>query len=190
MNVAIVKKIKMTQLFDKLGKQLPVTKAEVIPTKVSRVRTNKDDGYKAIQLSNLEEDDRKICREFRLISQKDDLEFKEGQEFNINRIKDVKKVSVTGFSKGKGFQGAIKRHGFSRGPMSHGSHHKRKTGAIGQCVIPSRVFKGKKMPGRMGGNKITVKNLEVVKIDENDNFIYLKGSLPGPNGSYLTIRSE
>ncbi len=184
MKVGIVKKIEMSQLFSEKGKQIPVTLVKLIPTKVSRVRTNSKDGYQAVQLKA--EGENRICKEFRLIGDSQDLDFKEGQEFNINNLKDIEKVNATGFSKGKGFQGAIKRHGFSRGPMSHGSHHKRKTGAIGQCVMPSRVFKGKKMPGRMAGGKVTVKNLEVVKIEDNN--IFLKGSLPGPNGSYLTLR--
>ncbi len=189
MNIAIVKKIKMTQLFDESGKQLPVTKVDVIPTKISDIRTAEKHGYQAIQLLATKENRKtEIKKEFRVVSDEKDLDFKKGQEFGIEKIKDSKKVSATGFTKGKGFQGSIKRHGFSRGPMSHGSHHKRKTGAIGQCVIPSKVFKGKKMPGRMGVKKITVKNLEVVKTDADSNCIYLKGSLPGPNGSYLTLR--
>jgi large subunit ribosomal protein L3 len=189
MNIAIVKKIKMTQLFDESGKQLPVTKVDVIPTKISDIRTAKKHGYRAIQLFATKENRKaEIKKEFRVVSDEKDLDFKKGQEFGIEKIKDSKKVSATGFTKGKGFQGSIKRHGFSRGPMSHGSHHKRKTGAIGQCVIPSKVFKGKKMPGRMGVKKITVKNLEVVKTDVDNNCIYLKGSLPGPSGSYLTLR--
>ena len=113
--------------------------------------------------------------------------YKKGQDLNMDEIIKDKQVSITGFSKGKGFQGAIKRHNFSRGPMSHGSHHKRKTGAIGQCEMPGRVFKGKKMPGHMGHTKITVKNLEVIK--QEDTKIYLKGGVPGPNGNYLAIRS-
>jgi len=184
MKVGIVKKIKMSQLFDKKGKQIPVTQVELVPTEVNQIRTVNRDGYQAVQLKA--ENDINLCREFRLIGDKEDLKFKKGQKFGVDRLKDVKIVNGTGFSKGKGFQGSIKRHSFSRGPMSHGSHHKRKTGAIGQCVIPSRVFKGKKMPGRMASSRVTIKNLRIVKIEGNN--IFIKGSLPGPNGSYLTLR--
>jgi large subunit ribosomal protein L3 len=182
MKIAIGKKVKMTQLFQDDGKQIPVTKIRIVPVEVSQIRTENKDGYEAVQLSSANGDN---CQEFRVLSQ-DQLKLKVGDKLGLDEIKDAKKVSVTGFSKGKGFQGAIKRHGFSRGPMSHGGNHHRKTGAIGQCVMPSRVFKNKKMPGQMGNTKISIKNLEVVKSEEN--YLFLKGSVPGPNGNYITIR--
>jgi large subunit ribosomal protein L3 len=185
MKIGIVKKIRMTQLFDEKGKQIPVTQVKCISTKVNDLRTEGKHGYRAIQLESDEESSR-FRKEFRILTDGEDLDIKKGDKFDIENIKDAGTVSACGFTKGKGFAGSIKRHGFSRGPMSHGSHHKRKTGAIGQCVMPGRVFKGKKMPGRMSSHRITVKNLEIVKQDGKN--LYLKGSLPGPKGSYLTLR--
>ncbi len=183
LNFGIGKKGEMTQLFDEKGKQIPVTKIKLIDCKVSQVRDENKDGYKAVQLES--NNDKK--KEFRIYS--DDIDpnkIKLGETIKGDNFDSVESVDVTGISKGKGFQGVIKRHNFSRGPMSHGSRHHRGTGAIGQCVMPSRVFKGKKMPGRMGGKKTTIKNLKLVKV-ENDT-LYLKGGIPGYRGAQVAIR--
>lgn len=175
----------MSQQFRDSGQQVPVTKLKIIEAEISQLRKEKKDGYRAIQLKS-KQPLNGPCLEFRILTADQKQAYKVGEKFNINRLKGSKKVEAVGFSKGQGFQGPIKRHGFSRGPASHGSHHHRRTGAIGQCVIPSRVFKGKKMPGRMGRKKVTVKNLEIIKREAD--CLYLKGSLPGANGSYLAVK--
>ena len=173
----------MIQLFDKKGRQMPATEIRVEPTRISQIRTKAVDGYQAIQLAVK----KGKKQEFRILTnQSEAKELKKGQKLNREAFSEAKSLNVSGFSKGKGFQGVIKKYNFSRGPKSHGSHHYRRTGAIGQCAIPARVFKGKKMPGRMGNQKVTIKNLQVIK-QEKDS-IYLKGGVPGPKGSFLALR--
>lgn len=126
-------------------------------------------------------------KEFR-INLVEDVDLKSGDKITVESLNINDKVQVTGITKGRGFQGVIKRHGFSRGPETHGSHHHRRPGSIGMCSFPARVLKGKKMPGRMGGVQVTIKNLEVVKIDAENNLVYLKGAVPGPNGNFIAIK--
>ena len=202
--VIIGKKIGMTQIFDEKGKVIPVTAIEAGPCVVAQVKTAETDGYNAIQLGfgdvkakhiNKPEmghfaksklDPKKHLREFRL----DDISsFKVGDEVKADIFAAGEKVDIQGTSKGKGFQGVIKRHGQSRGPMGHGSMYHRRPGSMGPTSTPGRVFKGKKLPGHMGHVTVTIQNLDVVAVDMDKNVILVKGSVPGAKGAILKIKS-
>ncbi len=208
LKVAVGVKKGMTQLF-KGSEVIPVTVVEVYPNTVVGVREKEKNGYSAIQLAYGEpkEKDRvkktilgqvkkafkdKVqdkIKEFR-IETTDNIDLKIGDKITVEIFQEGEKVAVQGFTKGRGFQGVIKRHGFRRGPETHGSDHHRRPGAIGMCSFPARVFKGKKMPGRMGSRKVTIKNLEVVAVDKENNLLFLKGAVPGPRGNYIAIKGE
>ena len=200
----IGKKIGMTQIFDEKGNVVPVTVIEAGPCVVAQVKTVETDGYNAVQLgygevkakhinkpqaghfakSKLE--NKKHLREFRL----DDISnFKVGDELKADVFATGEKVDIQGTSKGKGFQGVIKRHGQHRGPMGHGSMYHRRPGSMGPCADPGRVFKGKKLPGHMGSVTVTIQNLDVVAVDMDKNVILVKGSVPGAKGAILKIKS-
>ena len=200
----IGKKIGMTQIFDEKGMVVPVTVIEAGPCVVSQVKTVETDGYNAVQLgfgeiksnkvnkpmaghfakANVEA--KKHLREFRV----DDVQnVKVGDEVKVDTFEQGDKVDVQGISKGKGFQGVIKRHGQHRGPMGHGSMYHRRPGSMGSTSTPGRVFKGKKLPGHMGKNTVTIQNLDVVKVDMDKNVILIKGSVPGAKGAILKIKS-
>jgi len=204
MEKAIIgKKIGMTQIFDEKGLVVPVTVIEAGPCVVAQVKTVENDGYNAIQLGFGEVKEKRInrpekghftkvnvtpkkhLREFRV---EDVTDVTVGSEVKVDVFTDGDKIDVQGTSKGKGFQGVIKRHGQSRGPMGHGSMYHRRPGSMGSTSTPGRVFKGKKLPGHMGVNKVTVQNLEIVKVDLDKNAILIKGSVPGNKGSILKIR--
>ena len=206
MKKAIIgKKIGMTQIFDEKGKVIPVTAIEAGPCVVAQVKSVETDGYDAIQLGfgDIKESKvnrpikghfakskltpKKYLREIRL----DSIEgIKVGDELKADTFVAGDKVDIQGTSKGKGFQGVIKRHGQSRGPMGHGSMYHRRPGSMGSTSTPGRVFKGKKLPGHMGRNTITIQNLEVVRVDLDKNVILVKGSVPGVNGAILKIKSS
>jgi large subunit ribosomal protein L3 len=206
MKKAIIgKKIGMTQIFDEKGKVIPVTAIEAGPCVVAQVKSVETDGYDAIQLGfgDIKESKvnrpikghfakskltpKKYLREFRL----DSIEgIKVGDELKADTFVAGDKVDIQGTSKGKGFQGVIKRHGQSRGPMGHGSMYHRRPGSMGSTSTPGRVFKGKRLPGHMGANTITIQNLEVVSVDLDKNVILVKGSVPGVNGAILKIKSS
>ncbi len=197
-------KVGMTQVWDDENRIVPVTVLRVSPCRVVQVKTPESDGYSAIQVTRGVKDASKLTRpeaghfdkagvdpgrtlvELRL----DDVsEFTVGQEIGADVLVQGELVDVTAVSKGKGFTGVMKRHGFSGGPASHGAHKvHRKPGAVGQCATPSRVFKGKKLPGRHGGQKVTTLNLEVVKADPEAGVLLVKGAVPGPRGSTVVIR--
>ncbi|SMB84014.1 LSU ribosomal protein L3P [Desulfonispora thiosulfatigenes DSM 11270] len=197
------KKIGMTQIFDENGQIVPVTVIQAGPCFVVQTKAPETDGYNAIQVGYGEVKENKVIkplkghfnkaqvkfvkylREFRVADVKD---YAIGQEIKANVFEAGDFVDVTGISKGKGFQGAIKKHNYSRGPMAHGSKYHRRTGSLG-AVGPNRVFKGKKLPGRMGGNTITVQNLQIVKVDAERNYLLIKGAVPGPKKALLTIKS-
>ncbi|MFV8829659.1 50S ribosomal protein L3 [Alkalihalobacterium sp. APHAB7] len=197
------KKIGMTQVFADNGDVIPVTVIEVTPNIVLQKKTVENDGYEAIQLGF---DDQKANRVIkpakghaekantapkRFVKEIRNVEltaFEVGQEVKADAFNVGDVVDVTGISKGKGFQGAIKRHNQSRGPMSHGSRYHRRPGSMGP-VAPNRVFKGKALPGRMGGEQITVQNLEIVKVDTDRNLLLVKGNVPGAKKSYVTVKS-
>ena len=200
----IVKKLGMTQIFDENGTVIPVTVLEAGPCVVAQVKTLENDGYEAIQLGFGEVKENKLnkpekghfakanvtakkhLREFRL----DSIEgIKVGDELKADVFAEGEKIDVQGTSKGKGFQGVIKRHGQHRGPMGHGSMYHRRPGSMGSTSTPGRVFKGKKLPGHMGRVTVTIQNLDVVKVDLDKNVILVKGSVPGPKGSILKIKS-
>ncbi len=200
----IGKKLGMTQIFDENGTVIPVTVIEAGPCVVAQVKTIENDGYEAIQLGFGEVKDKKVnkpvkghfvkanipakkhLREFRL----DSIEgIKVGDELKADTFVAGEKIDVQGTSKGKGFQGVIKRHGQHRGPMGHGSMYHRRPGSMGSTSTPGRVFKGKKLPGHMGRVTVTIQNLEVVKVDMDKNVILVKGSVPGAKGSILKIKS-
>ena len=201
----IGKKIGMTQIFDEEGKVIPVTVIEAGPCVVAQVKSVETDGYNAIQLGFGEVKESKVnrpekghfakaniaakkhLREFRV----DEVEsYKVGDEIKADTFEKGDKIDVQGTSKGKGFQGVIKRHGQSRGPMGHGSMYHRRPGSMGPTSTPGRVFKGKKLPGHMGVETVTIQNLEVVKVDLDKNVILVKGSVPGAKGAVLKIKSS
>ena len=206
MNKAIIgKKIGMTQIFDEKGRVIPVTAIEAGPCVIAQVKNVETDGYEAIQLGFGEVKESKVNRPIKGHFAKSKLTPKKHlREFRVDSVEGVKvgdelkadtfaagdKVDIQGISKGKGFQGVIKRHGQSRGPMGHGSMYHRRPGSMGPTSTPGRVFKGKKLPGHMGRNTITIQNLEVVKVDLDKNVILVKGSAPGANGSILKIKSS
>jgi large subunit ribosomal protein L3 len=196
------RKIGMTQVFASNGNLIPVTVVEVAPNVVLQKKSVESDGYVSVQvgfedkrekLSNKPEKGhvakantapKRFIREFR----GDDLAgYEVGQEVKVDIFAAGDIVDVSGISKGKGFQGVIKRHGQSRGPMAHGSRYHRRPGSMGP-VAPNRVFKGKLLPGRMGGDQITVQNLEVVKVDTERNILLIKGNVPGPRKALLKIK--
>ena len=196
-------KVGMTQIFNEDGVLTPVTVLQAGPCVVTQVKTMENDGYSAVQVGFADKREKlvnkavkghfdkagvsykRFVREFR---------FENAEEYSVkDEIKaDIfaagDKVDATAIAKGKGFQGAIKRHGQSRGPMAHGSKFHRHQGSNGACSSPSKVFKGKGMPGHMGAKKITVQNLEVVKIDAENNLILVKGAVPGPKKAMVTIK--
>ena len=200
----IGRKVGMTQIFDEKGNVIPVTVIEAGPCVVAQVKTEDNDGYNAIQLGFGDVKDKhlskpekghfakaklpakKHLREFKL----DSIEgIKVGDELKADVFEAGEKVDVQGTSKGKGFQGVIKRHGQHRGPMGHGSMYHRRPGSMGATSTPGRVFKGKKLPGHMGNVTVTVQNLDVVRVDMDKNVLLIKGSVPGAKGAILKIKS-
>ena len=205
MKKAIIgKKIGMTQIFNENGKLIPVTVVEAGPCVVVQKKTADKDGYDAIQVGFEEIREklankpvkghyakagvtlRRVLKEFRL---ENAAEYEVGQEIKADVFEAGEKVDVSGVSKGKGFQGVIKRWNQQRGPMTHGSKFKRAPGSMGACSDPSRTFKNKRMPGHMGAVNRTVLNLEVVKVIAEKNLILIKGGIPGPNRGKVVIRN-
>jgi large subunit ribosomal protein L3 len=198
------KKIGMTQLFTEEGESVPVTVIEAAPNRVTAVRSQDDDGYVAVQLAQGEVKEGKLTkarlghlaktdapamrnlREFR----DPEGEFELGGEVTVESFEPGQRVKVSAISIGKGFQGSIKRHNFSRGPVSHGSHNVRAPGSIGASADPARVFKGMKMPGRMGGKRVTQRGLEVFRVDAERNLLMLRGSVPGPKNGTVEVRTD
>ena len=201
----IGRKVGMTQIFDEEGKVIPVTVIEAGPCVVAQVKTMDNDGYEAIQLGFGDVKEKKLTkpakghftkvnvthkkhlREFRLDSV---AEYTVGQELKADVFAAGDKLDIQGTSKGKGFQGVIKRHGQSRGPMGHGSMYHRRPGSMGPTSTPGRVFPGKNLPGHMGVETVTIQNLEVVKVDLDKNVILVKGSVPGTKGAILKVKSS
>ncbi len=197
------RKIGMTQVFTQSGKLIPVTVVSVEPNVVTQIKTMENDGYEAIQLG-FDTKREKLAtkasightnkanttpkRFFREIRGVDINNYSLGQEVKVDTFVEGEVVDVTGVTKGKGFQGVIKRHGQSRGPMGHGSHYHRKPGSMG-TMRPMRVFKGKKLPGHMGQLTVTIQNLEVVAVDLENNVILIKGNVPGAKNSLVIIES-
>ncbi len=196
-------KVGMTQVWSADGALVPVTVLQAGPCVVTQVKTEENDGYKAVQVGFVDKREKlvnkpqkghfdkagvsykRFVREFRFENAE---EYSVKDEIKADIFAEGDKVDATAVSKGKGFQGAIKRHGQSRGPMAHGSKYHRHAGSNGACSDPSKVFKGKRMAGHMGSKQVTVQNLEIVRIDTDNNLILVKGAVPGPKKSLVTIK--
>ncbi len=199
------RKLGMTQIFTEDGTVIPVTVIEAGPMKVVQKKSVDKDGYNAIQVGFEEVKEKRVNKPLKGHFGKADVELKRvlreirvenvdqfeiGQEIKADVFNAGDKVDVIGTSKGKGYQGVIKRHNQHRGPMTHGSKYHRGIGSMGASAYPGRIFKNKKMPGHMGHERVTVQNLEVVRIDSEKNFILVKGAVPGPKGGLITIRES
>ena len=205
MKTLIGRKVGMTQIFDEAGKVIPVTVIEAGPCVVAQVKSIETDGYNAIQLgfgdvkeSKLNRPEKGHFAKAKLALKKHLREFRVdaidgvnvGDEIKVDTFVAGEKIDVQGTSKGKGFQGVIKRHGQSRGPMGHGSMYHRRPGSMGPTSTPGRVFKGKKLPGHMGRVTVTIQNLDDVKVDLDKNAILVKGSVPGAKGTILKLKTS
>lgn len=201
----IAKKIGMTQVFVENGTLIPVTVLEAGPCVITQKKTIENDGYEAIQVGFGEVKESKINKPLKGHFDKagvsatkllKEFKFENSSEYEIGSLIRADmfavgdKVDVSGVSKGKGFQGAIKRHNQHRGPMAHGSKYHRGVGSLSSATTPGKVKKGKKMPGHMGSEKITVQNLEVVRVDSEKNLLLVKGAVPGNKGSILVIKES
>ena len=196
-------KVGMTQIFNEDGVLTPVTVLQAGPCVVTQVKTVENDGYSAVQVGFVDKREKLVNKPLKGMFDKAgvaykrfvrEFRFENAEEYSVkDEIKvDVfaagDKIDATAISKGKGFQGAIKRHGQSRGPMAHGSKYHRHAGSNGACSDPSKVFKGKHMPGHMGNVQVTVQNLEIVRVDTENNLLLVKGAVPGPKKSLVTIK--
>ncbi|OUQ19951.1 50S ribosomal protein L3 [Lachnoclostridium sp. An138] len=196
-------KVGMTQIFNEDGVLTPVTVLQAGPCVVTQVKTVENDGYSAVQVGFVDKREKLVNkplkghfdkagvsykRYVRELKLEDAEEYALAQEIKADIFAAGDKIDVTAISKGKGFQGAIKRHGQHRGPMAHGSKFHRHAGSNGACSDPSKVFKGKKMPGQMGHKKITIQNLEVVRVDADKNLLLVKGAVPGPKKALVTVK--
>ena len=203
MKTLLGKKIGMTQIFTEDGQVVPVTVVEAGPEVVTQIKTVETDGYNAVQVGYEDQKAHRVNKpmtghyekagvapkkhlaEFKI---EDGETYELGQEITVADFEEGMKIDITGISKGKGTKGNIKRHGHHRGPMSHGSKHKRLAGALAAGTYPSRVFKGNKAPGRMGRDKITVQNVVLVKVIADRNLMLVKGAVPGKKGGVVRIR--
>ena len=205
MKTIIGKKVGMTQIFDEHGKVIPVTVIEAGPCVIAQVKSVETDGYNAIQLGFGDVKESKVNKPIKGHFAKAKIAPKKHlREFRVDSVEGVEvgtevkadtfvagdKIDVQGTTKGKGFQGVIKRHGQSRGPMGHGSMYHRRPGSMGPTSTPGRVFKGKKLPGHMGRVTVTIQNLDVVKVDSDKNVVLVKGSVPGPKGAILKLKTS
>lgn len=205
MKALLGKKLGMTQIFSDDDRLLPVTVVEVGPCVVTQVKTEKTDGYSAIQIGYQDIEDRKTTKPMKghfakakttakrylaEIRVDNPENYKPGDTITAEIFAAGEKTDVVGVSKGKGFQGVMKRHNFSGGPGGHGSHFHRAPGSIGAAAFPSRVMKGTRMAGHMGSDKITTQNLEIVKVDPEQNIILLKGAVPGAKGSLIMVKES
>ena len=199
----IGEKLGMTQVYDEQGLCIPVTVIKVDPLTVTQVKTVETDGYNAIQVGVVPAKEKHLTKaqighfkknnlenfrhlqEFRVDNPAD---YQVGQKIDLSVLNEISKVDVSGKSVGKGFQGTVKRHNFSRGPMGHGSKNHREPGSIGAGTTPGRIYKGKRMAGNMGNEKVTVSKLSVVKIVSDKNLLLVKGSVPGPEGKLVTVK--
>ncbi len=203
MKAVLGRKLGMTQVFSEDGRLVPVTVIEAGPMVVTQIKNKETDGYEAVQVAFGEAKEKRVNKPLRGHFAKAGVGFKKfvrefkvqdlsayslGQEIKVDVFEAGEKVDAVGTSKGKGFQGPIKRHNQSRGPMSHGSRYHRGPGSMGAASDPSRVFKGKKLAGQMGASRVTIQNLEVVKVDVEKNLILIKGAVPGPKKGLVVIK--
>jgi large subunit ribosomal protein L3 len=208
MAAIVGKKLGMTQVFTEDGTRVPVTVIEAGPCHVTAIRDPERDGHAAVQLAFDEAPERRLTKaqlghlkkagvppsrtlvEFRDEHLGSEEGPKVGDSVSVDQFEPGQRVKVSGVAIGKGFQGTIRRHGFSRGPESHGSHNVRAPGSIGASADPARVFKGVRMPGRMGGRRVTQRRLEVVEVDTERNLLLLKGAVPGPRNGTVEVRTD
>ena len=201
----VAKKLGMTQIFTEKGVLVPVTVLDVTPNVVTQVKTTENDGYEAVQVGFGEIREKLVIkpraghfkkagveptrylREFRFENTAD---YSVGNEIKADIFSPGDRVDVSGVSKGKGFQGAIKRHGFGRGPMAHGSKYHRHAGGMSAGTSPGKVMKGRKLPGHMGNANVTVQNLEIVRADTDKNILLVKGPVPGPKGTIVIVKES
>ena len=197
-------KVGMTQIFNEDGVLTPVTVLQAGPCYVTQVKTVDKDGYSAVQVGDVDKREKLVNKPLKGMFDKAGVSYKRyvrefklenAESFNLNdeikvdQFEVGDKIDATAITKGKGFQGAIKRHGQSRGPMAHGSKYHRHAGSNGACSDPSKVFKGKRMPGHMGSKQVTIQNLEVVRVDAENNLLLVKGAVPGPKKALVTIKN-
>lgn len=182
----------MTRIFQEDGRVIPITVIKCEPNEVAQVKTTEKDGYPAIVLGFSKLKRPTKTKKFYHLSEfktEEGAEYKKGDQITLESFQEIEEVAkITAVSKGKGFQGVIKRHNFGRGPETHGSHHHREPGSIGACAKPGRVDKGKKMPGHMGHANVSTRNIKIAYIDPKENLIGLKGSVPGPSGGLVIIQ--
>jgi large subunit ribosomal protein L3 len=203
MAALIGKKLGMTQVFTEDGTRVPVTVIEAGPCPVTAVRDSERDGYAAVQLAFGETPEHKLTQAQlghlkragapparTLVEFRDQGDHEMGEVLTVEQFEPGQKVKVSGVAIGKGFQGTVRRHNFGRGPVSHGSHNIRAPGSIGASADPARVFKGLRMPGRMGGKRVTQRRLEVVEVDSERNLLLVKGAVPGPRDGTVEVRGE
>jgi len=203
MAAIIGKKLGMTQVFAEDGTRVPVTVIEAGPCPVTAVRDADRDGYAAVQLAFGEVPERKLSKAElghlkkagapparALVEFRDTPDHQVGELLTVDQFEPGQQVKVSGVAIGKGFAGTVRRHNFSRGPVTHGSHNVRAPGSIGASADPARVFKGIGMPGRMGGKRVTQRRLEVVEVDSKRNLLLVKGAVPGPRNGTVEVRSE
>ena len=198
-------KVGMTQIFNEDGVLTPVTVLQAGPCVVTQVKTAENDGYSAVQVGFVDKREKLVNKPLKGHFEKAGVSYKRyvrelkledaesytlAQEIKADIFEAGDKVDATAISKGKGFQGAIKRHGQHRGPMTHGSKFHRHQGSNGACSDPSKVFKGKGMPGQMGHKRVTVQNLEIVRVDAENNLLLVKGAVPGPRKSLITVKES
>jgi large subunit ribosomal protein L3 len=204
MAAIVGRKVGMTQVFTEDGTRVPVTVVEATPNTVTAVRVPDRDGYAGVQVAAIETEERKlnkpklgqlkkagappsrVLKEFR----DEAPEAQIGEQLTVEQFEPGTKVKVSATSVGKGFQGTVKRHNFGRGPVTHGSHNVRAPGSIGASADPARVFKGVRMPGRMGGKRVTQRGLEVVEVDAERNLLLIRGAVPGHKGATVEVRSD
>lgn len=187
-------KLEMSQIFDEKGNVVPVTLIEAGPCQVTQLKTKEPDGYQAVQVGFKKIEKKKKIKKpmkgkpFRFLREFKDGKYKVGDMIDVSIFQEGDKIKVSGISKGKGFQGGVKRWGFSGRNATHGVKHEHRTlGSVGSS-FPERVIKGRKMPGRMGFERVTVKNLDIVKVDKENNLLVVKGAIPGRRGTLLEIR--
>lgn len=185
------KKIGMTRVIQDDGRVIPMTVVQCNPNVVTQVKTSEKDGYPALVLGFDALSKPTKTRKFRYMKEfpmEDGTEVKKGDAITIEMFNEGDTIRVTARSKGKGFQGVVKRHNFGRGPQSHGSHHNREPGSVGGCARPGNIQRGKKLPGRMGQNTVTISRASIVYLDKKKNLIGIKGAVPGATNTLITIR--
>lgn len=196
------KKLGMTQIYTEDGKAYPVTVVEAGPCCVVQVKTLDNDGYEAVKIGFLETKEKRLnkpqigvfkkigIKPYKILKEFPISGLKVGDFLTVEKFEKGDRVSISGISKGKGFQGVMKRHNFSGGPGSHGSMFNRAPGSIGASSYPSRVWKNQKLPGHMGSERVTAKNLEIVDVKADQNLLLIKGAVPGANGTFIEIKKE